>query len=154
MAGYHGNKVFQTDCTLVRSFVDTTGFEFGTITARQGKILITPLYFWRKDFTYNYTWLVNVFTTAHREVTYSRLVVQRNLNSVLLWLQNKLWANFSAHESLWAPGQSHWPLPLSCSTCTWICRAAFPTEQSTHNACTLLSGWNPPKYFSVTSCSN
>lgn len=154
MAGHRANKVFCSDHTFVCSFADNPGFQSGTITARRGKILITPLQFWEKGFTYNYTWFVNVFTTAYGEVTYSCLAIQKDLNSVLLWLQHKLWANFSARASLWAPRQSPCPSPFSCSARTCSRRAAFPTKQSTHNACTLLSGWNPPKYSSVTSCSN
>lgn len=125
--------VFWTGCTIVLLFVDTAGFAFGTVTSRQGRRLIIPSQFWRKCVTYSYTWhsrysllltgephnsfillekrchiwLVKVFPTAHRRSTYSCLA-QRNTNSVLVWLQHKLWASPSAHEPLWAV-----PLTLS-----------------------------------------
>lgn len=105
--------VFWTGCTIVCPLVDMASFVFGTWTSRQGRRLIIPSYFWRKGATYSCTWLVKVLPTAHRRVTYSCLA-QRNLNSVLLWLQHKLWANLPAHEPLWEQGQSQWPSPFLC----------------------------------------
>lgn len=67
MVRHHGNKFFQTDSTLVHSFIDTIGFEFGTVTVKQGKFLIPPLNFGRKAVIYNYACLVNVFPIAHWE---------------------------------------------------------------------------------------
>lgn len=156
--------VFWTGCTIVLLFVDTAGFAFGTVTSRQGRRLIIPSQFWRKCVTYSYTWhsrysllltgephnsfillekrchiwLVKVFPTANRRSTYSCLA-QRNTNSVLVWLQHKLWASPSAHEPLWARGQSPWPSASICSSWTWMCWAAFPSEPRAHNVCTLLS---------------
>lgn len=141
--------VFWTGCTIVCPFVDTAGFAFGTITSRQGRRLIIHFAFKtgqkvdnsfitsgeKVSLTVTHDMLL---PTAHRGATYSCLA-QRNLNSVLVWLQHKLWANPSAHEALWAGGQSHWPSPSICSRWTRMCQAVFPSERCTHNVCTLLS---------------
>lgn len=139
--------VFWTGCTIVHPFVDRAGFVFGTVTSRQHRRLIIPSCFWRKGVTHSYTWLVKVLPTAHRGVTYSCLA-QRNLNSVLLWLQHELWA-LSAHEPLWAQGQSQWPSPLLCSA--HGCAGQSSHQSHAHTASALCY---PPKHFSVTSRSN